>query len=50
MTMKRVALLALVLLAAVVAGGARADTFTVVPTPLVAPLAPDATATVAPLP
>ena len=50
MTMRRVALLALVLLAAVVAGGARADTFTVVPTPLVTPLAPDATATVAPLP
>ena len=50
MTMKRAALLALVLLAAIVAGGARADTFTVVPTPLVTPLAPDATATVAPLP
>ena len=48
--MKRAALLALVLLAAIVAGGARADTFTVVPTPLVTPLAPDATATVAPLP
>src|SRR5579872_55463 len=48
--MRRVALLALVLLASVVASGARADTFTVVPTPLVTPLAPDATATVAPLP
>jgi murein DD-endopeptidase MepM/ murein hydrolase activator NlpD len=48
--MRRVALLALVLVAAVVAGGARADTFTVVPTPLVTPLAPDATATLAPLP
>jgi len=48
--MKRAALLALVLVFAIVAGGARADTFTVVPTPLVTPLAPDATATVAPLP
>jgi murein DD-endopeptidase MepM/ murein hydrolase activator NlpD len=48
--MKRAALFALVLVFAIVAGGARADTFTVVPTPLVTPLAPDATATVAPLP
>ncbi|HEY8028488.1 MAG TPA: lytic murein transglycosylase [Gaiellaceae bacterium] len=50
MTVKRVALLALVVLAAVLAAGARADTFTVVPTPLVTPLAPDAGATLAPLP
>ena len=51
MTVKRVALLALVIATAVVAGGARADTFTVVPTAsLVTPLAPDATATLAPLP
>jgi murein DD-endopeptidase MepM/ murein hydrolase activator NlpD len=47
---KRAALLALVLVAAIVAGGARADTFTIVPTPLVTPLVPDATATQAPLP
>jgi murein DD-endopeptidase MepM/ murein hydrolase activator NlpD len=48
---KRVALLALVLVAALLAGAAaRADTFTVVPTPLVTPLVPDATATQAPLP
>jgi murein DD-endopeptidase MepM/ murein hydrolase activator NlpD len=47
---KRAALLALVLVAAVVAGGARADTFTIVPAPLVTPLVPDATATQAPLP
>jgi murein DD-endopeptidase MepM/ murein hydrolase activator NlpD len=47
---KRVALLALVLVAASFAAGARADTFTIVPTPLVTPLAPDATATQAPLP
>jgi murein DD-endopeptidase MepM/ murein hydrolase activator NlpD len=48
---KRAALLALVLLAALLAGAAaRADTFTIVPTPLVTPLAPDATATQAPLP
>ncbi|HEY2072105.1 MAG TPA: lytic murein transglycosylase [Gaiellaceae bacterium] len=51
MTVKRLALLALVLATCVVAGGARADTFTVVPTSsLVTPLAPDATATQAPLP
>jgi len=48
--MKRAALLSLVLVFAIVAGGARADTFTVVPTPLVTSLAPDATATVTPLP
>ncbi len=47
--MRRVALLALVVVAAVLAAGARADTFTVVPTPLVTPLAPDATATTTPL-
>ena len=50
MTVRRAALLVLVVLAAVLAAGARADTFTVVPTPLVTPLAPDATATQAPLP
>ena len=50
MTVKRAALLSLVVVFAVLAGGARADTFTVVPTPLVTPLAPDATATLAPLP
>jgi murein DD-endopeptidase MepM/ murein hydrolase activator NlpD len=49
-TVKRVALLAAVVVTALVAGGARADTFTVVPTSLVTPLAPDATATQAPLP
>jgi len=49
-TVRRAALLVLVVLAAVLAAGARADTFTVVPTPLVTPLAPDATATQAPLP
>ena len=49
MTVKRAVAAALVLLA-LVAGAARADTFTVVPTPLVTPLEPDATATVAPLP
>jgi membrane-bound lytic murein transglycosylase B len=49
--MKRVAVLALLLASAFVAGGARADTFTVVPTAsLVTPLAPDATATQAPIP
>jgi murein DD-endopeptidase MepM/ murein hydrolase activator NlpD len=50
LTVKRGALLVLVVLAAVLAGGARADTFTIVPTPLVPSLAPDATATPAPLP
>ena len=50
MTVKRAALLSLVVVFAVLAGGARADTFTIVPTPLVTPLAPDATATLAPLP
>jgi murein DD-endopeptidase MepM/ murein hydrolase activator NlpD len=49
-TVRRAALLVLILLAAVLAAGARADTFTVVPTPLVTPLTPDATATQAPLP
>src|SRR5205814_6301221 len=48
---KRAALLVVVLVAALLAGAAaRADTFTVVPTPLVTPLAPDATATQGPLP
>jgi murein DD-endopeptidase MepM/ murein hydrolase activator NlpD len=47
--MRRAALLVLVVLSAVVASGARADTFTIVSTPLVTPLAPDATAS-APLP
>ena len=49
--MKRAALLVVVLVAALLAGAAaRADTFTVVPTPLVTSLAPDAAATQAPLP
>ena len=49
--MRRAALLALVAVAAVLAtGAARADTFTVVPTPLVTPLAPDASAASEPLP
>jgi len=48
-TVKRAAAAALVLLS-LAAGAARADTFVVVPTPLVTQLAPDATATVAPLP
>lgn len=49
--MKRAALLAAAaLLASAVAAGARADTFTVLPTPLVTPMAPDATATRGPLP
>ena len=49
--MKRAALLVVVLAAALLAGAAaRADTFTVVPTPLVTSLAPDAAATQAPLP
>jgi len=48
---KRAALLVVVLVAALLAGAAaRADTFTVVPTPLVTSLAPDAAATQAPLP
>jgi murein DD-endopeptidase MepM/ murein hydrolase activator NlpD len=47
---KRVALAAAVLVAALVAAGARADTFSIVPTPFVTSLAPDATATKAPLP
>jgi murein DD-endopeptidase MepM/ murein hydrolase activator NlpD len=46
---RHAALLALVAVAAVLATGARADTFTVVPTPLVTPLAPDASATAEPL-
>jgi murein DD-endopeptidase MepM/ murein hydrolase activator NlpD len=49
MTVKRAALVVLVVFAAVLTAGARADTFTVVPTPLVTPLAPDATATQSPL-
>ncbi|TMM15142.1 MAG: hypothetical protein E6F98_02630 [Actinobacteria bacterium] len=49
--MRRAALLALVAVAAVLAtGAARADTFTVVPTPLVTPLVPDASAASEPLP
>jgi murein DD-endopeptidase MepM/ murein hydrolase activator NlpD len=48
--MKRAVLAVAVLAAAFVAAGARADTFAIVPTPLVTPLAPDATATLAPLP
>jgi murein DD-endopeptidase MepM/ murein hydrolase activator NlpD len=44
LTVKRGALLVLAVLACALAGGARADTFTVVPTPLVTTLAPDATA------
>ena len=48
--MKRGALLLFVVLACTVAGGARADTFTVVPTPLVTSLTPDATATLSPMP
>jgi len=48
---KRAALLVVVLVAALLAGAAaRADTFTVVPTPLATSLAPDAAATQAPLP
>jgi murein DD-endopeptidase MepM/ murein hydrolase activator NlpD len=48
---RRAALLALVAVAAALAtGAARADTFTVVPTPLVTPLAPDASAASEPLP
>jgi murein DD-endopeptidase MepM/ murein hydrolase activator NlpD len=48
---KRAALLAVVLVAALLAGAAaRADTFTVVPTPIATSLAPDAAATQAPLP
>jgi len=48
---RRAALLALVAVAAVLAtGAARADTFTVVPTPLVTPLVPDASAASEPLP
>jgi murein DD-endopeptidase MepM/ murein hydrolase activator NlpD len=46
---KRAALLALVAVFAILAGGGRADTFTVVPTPLATPAAPDVTATQAPL-
>ena len=48
--MKRAALVVAAVLASVVAAGAHADTFTIVQTPLVTPLAPDATATQAPLP
>ena len=49
--MQRAALLAVVLVAALLAGAAaRADTFTVVPTPIATSLAPDAAATQAPLP
>ena len=47
--MKRLALLALVLVVGSTCAVARADTFTVVPTP-VTPLAPDVTATQSPLP
>jgi murein DD-endopeptidase MepM/ murein hydrolase activator NlpD len=47
--MKRLAIAVAIVLAAVAAAGARADTFTVVPTPLVTPVAPDSTATLAPL-
>lgn len=43
--MKRAALVVAAVLASVVAAGARADTFTVLQSPLVTPLAPDATAT-----
>ena len=50
MTVRRLGLLALVLVAGLVGSTARADTFTIVPSPLVTPLAPDATATTAPLP
>ena len=48
--MKRAALAAAAVLACLAAAGARADTFTIVQTPLVTPLAPDATATQGPLP
>ena len=49
--MQRAALLAVVLVAALLAGAAaRADTFTVVPTPIATSLVPDAAATQAPLP
>jgi murein DD-endopeptidase MepM/ murein hydrolase activator NlpD len=47
---KRGALLLFAVLACTVAGGARADTFTVVPTPLVTSLAPDATASQSAIP
>ena len=43
--MKRLVLFAALVACALVAGGARADTFTVLPSALVTPLAPDATAT-----
>jgi len=49
-TVRRLGLLALVLLAGLVGSTARADTFTIVSSPLVTPLEPDATATTAPLP
>jgi murein DD-endopeptidase MepM/ murein hydrolase activator NlpD len=49
-TVRRLALLALVLVAGLVGSTARADTFAIVPTPLAASTAPDATATTAPLP
>jgi murein DD-endopeptidase MepM/ murein hydrolase activator NlpD len=49
-TVRRLAVLALVLAAGLVGSTARADTFTIVPTPLVASRAPDAAATTAPLP
>ena len=48
--MKRRALLLFAVLACTVAGGARADTFTVVPTPLVTSLAPDAASTQSAIP
>jgi murein DD-endopeptidase MepM/ murein hydrolase activator NlpD len=50
MIVKRLALLALVLAGGMVASAARADTFTIVPTPLVSTIVPDAAASTAPLP
>jgi murein DD-endopeptidase MepM/ murein hydrolase activator NlpD len=47
---RRLGLLALVLVAGLVGSTARADTFAIVSSPLVAPPAPDATATTSPLP
>jgi murein DD-endopeptidase MepM/ murein hydrolase activator NlpD len=49
-TVRRLALITLVLVAALAGSTARADTFTIVSSPLVVPTAPDATATTAPLP
>jgi murein DD-endopeptidase MepM/ murein hydrolase activator NlpD len=48
--MKRATLVVAAVAASVVAAGARADTFTVLPTPLVTPMARDATATQGQLP